>query len=67
MFINVFFYCHADKKKGNKMIAVSHSTVVNETIANISSFLSSVYTVTKKLFNYSCNFLRLVFKKAKKI
>lgn len=61
------FFIVMQTNKSNKVIAVSHSTVVNETITNTSSFLNSVYTIIKKLFHYSYTFLRLVFKKAEKI
>lgn len=62
--ICVFFVMQ--KKRSNKVVAVSHTTIVNETIGNTYSFLCSVYTVIKKLFHYSYTFLRLVFKKAEK-
>lgn len=62
----MYFFIVMQTKKSNKVIAVSHSTIVNETIANTSTFLSSIYTIVKILFRYSYTFLRLVFKKAEK-
>lgn len=50
----MYFLIVMQTKKSDKVIAVSHNTIVNETIANTSSFLSSMYTIVK-------NFLLLVY------
>lgn len=43
----MYFLIVMQTKKSDKVIAVSHNTIVNETIANTSSFPSSTYTIVK--------------------